>query len=60
MLFHMLNVGRLHLVEQRLRIIQEYFQIEMKWLWNLKAELNHLQPLHNSQRDEMQISSGVK
>lgn len=60
MLFHMLNVGRLHLVEQRLRIIQECAQIEMKWLWNLKAKLNHLQQLRKSLRDEMQISSGVK
>lgn len=60
MLFHMLNVGRLHLVEQKLRIIQECTQIEMKWLWNLNAGLNHLQQFRKSLRDEMQIFSGVK
>lgn len=60
MLFHMLSVSSLHLVEQNLGIIQEWAQIQMKLLWNLKAKLNHLQKLHKRLRDEMQILSGVK
>lgn len=60
MLFHMLNVSSLHLVEQSLGILQEWAQIEMKLLWNLKAKLNHLQQLHKRLRDEMQILSGIK